>query len=605
MNENKHTNKMIEKSQKSNSKGGMAGGIVAAILTFCFVVSLFYGASFYKSETEKSVNLTNARSKQFEVVFNELLKARFRAMGIAADTLLQSKVTMEPFAKGDREALGARVDPYFALLQKRHGVEQLNFWLPKATMFYRAGSPELAQFDGSKFRRSILAAMERRDRIMTVETGQGGVVGIRAIVPVTWDGEFKGLIEYVSSFRLPLEGAAQDSQLKWALGVSQERLLQVERPKNDANDISMGDDVFYEYSDKTTLENLKKLNFDSRGKDFQILENQGQVFFLRAIPVFNFSGVATITIAMVDDITQAYNAALINAILRSSAVFVLLALVLLLAYYKLDHFRAGIMGSVGAEKRLLQERLAQGDTAIKKLDDMDRVKRQNLYSLMAAINKPLMAINGQISAFMKTILATQPELKQDSQLQALFIENESSRLQAYVADFLQVEQIRQGFVDMERERLSIQELIELAILKEDLKKRYPLLKVDVHLPADLPKIQANPGLIEKAFINLLRYSVAAHGQDVLTISGSVDVQGSMSVTITGNLPANEMKNDFAVLNEFSVFSNELSSGVAPGAATEKLMGLFLSKLIIEHYGGKLVETSSAEAGFIVHLHGVF
>jgi signal transduction histidine kinase len=129
--------------------------------------------------------------------------------------------------------------------------------------------------------------------------------------------------------------------------------------------------------------------------------------------------------------------------------------------------------------------------------------------------------------------------------------------------------------------------------------------VDVHLPADLPKIQANPGLMEKAFINLLRYSVAAHGQDVLTISGSVDVQGSMSVTITGNLPANEMKNDFAVLNEFSVFSNELSSGVAPGAATEKLMGLFLSKLIIEHYGGKLVETSSAEAGFIVHLHGVF
>lgn len=49
------------------------------------MVSLFYGASFYKSETEKSVNSTNARSKQFEVVFNELLKARFRAMGIAAD----------------------------------------------------------------------------------------------------------------------------------------------------------------------------------------------------------------------------------------------------------------------------------------------------------------------------------------------------------------------------------------------------------------------------------------------------------------------------------------------------------------------------------------
>jgi len=45
--------------------------------------------------------------------------------------------------------------------------------------------------------------MERRDRIMTVETGQAGVVGIRAIVPVTWNDEFKGVVEYVSSFRLP------------------------------------------------------------------------------------------------------------------------------------------------------------------------------------------------------------------------------------------------------------------------------------------------------------------------------------------------------------------------------------------------------------------
>jgi hypothetical protein len=142
-------------------------------------------------------------------------------------------------------------------------------------------------------------------------------------------------------------------------------------------------------------------------------------------------------------------------------------------------------------------------------------------------------------------------------------------------------------------------------LKEDLPKRYPLLKIKVNLPIELPKILANPGLLEKAFVNLLRYSVSAHGQDALMISGGVDVQGSMSLTITGNLPANAIANDFSVLNESSVFLNELSSGLAPGPTTEKLMGLFLSKLIIEHYGGKLVATSSAEAGFIVHLNGVF
>ena len=189
-------------------------------------------------------------------------------------------------------------------------LSNLTFGYLQPRCYTGAGSPDLGQFDASKFRKSILAAMERRDRIMTVETGQAGVVGIRAIVPVTWNDEFKGVVEYVSSFRLPWEGAAIDSDMKWALGVSQERLMQVERPKNDAVDLVMNQDVFFDYSDKIVQENLKKVKFDPRGKNFQILENQDQVFFLKTIPVVNYAGVATIAIAVVDEITNEYNDAL-------------------------------------------------------------------------------------------------------------------------------------------------------------------------------------------------------------------------------------------------------------------------------------------------------
>ena len=68
--------------------------------------------------------------------------------------------------------------------------------------------------------------------------------------------------------------------------------------------------------------------------------------------------------------------------------------------------------------------------------------------------------------------------------------------------------------------------------------------------------------------------------------------------------SHEIANEFSVLDESSVFLREISSGDSPGPITEKLMGLFLSKLIIEFYGGKLVATSKAEAGFIIHLNGV-
>ena len=604
MNEKISTNINAEATLGSSPKRSINVVIIASIVTLCTVISLFYGASFYKADTEKFIGLTNARSKEFENVLNELVKARFRAMAIAADTLLQSKVTMEPFVKGDRAALGAQADPYFAELQRRHNVEQLNFWIPQATMFYRAGSLDLGQYDASKFRKSILAAMERRDRIMAIETGQGGAIGIRAIVPVEWDGKFKGLIEYVSGFRIPLEGAALDSEFGWAVGVSQERLVQVERLKNDATDIVIGQDVFYEYSDKGTQEILQELNFDSRTRVFQILESQDRVYFLRTMPIYNFAGVATITVAMVDDISKAYSSAHKKSIVRSIVVFVVLLIASLFIYYKIDQFRAGNLGSVGAEKRLLQERLVQGDAALKKLNDMQLVKRQNLYNLMAAINRPLIAINGQLTSFIKEVLAHSPDLGKNIESQASFIERESSRLQAYIADFLQVEQFRQGVVEMERERLSIDTLIVKVILQEDLRNRYPFLKVTIKLPSDLPKINANAGLLEKAFVNLLRYSVSAHGQEALLINSRVDAQGSLLISITGNLTTHEIANEFSVLDESSVFLREISSGDSPGPITEKLMGLFLSKLIIEFYGGKLVATSKAEAGFIIHLNGV-
>ena len=518
-------------------------------------------------------------------------------MGIAADTLLQSKVTIEPFAKRDRDALGNRVDGYFAYLHKKHGVEQLNFWIPSATMFYRAGSPELGQFDATKFRKSITAAMERKDRIMTVETGQGGSVGIRAIVPIVWNDEFKGLVEYVSSFRIPLEGAAQESEFKWALGVNKDRLAQVERPKNDAVDVSMGDDVFIEYSDKSLQESMKKMSFDSRGKDYQIVDANDHSYFVKAIPVYNFAGVPTITIAMIDDITAIYSIALKKAIIRGLAVFVVLAIALLFAYYKIDHFRAGILGSIGAEKRLLQERLAQGDAAIQRLKNMDFLKRQNFYNLMAAINKPLIAITGQLASIGKDISDSESDIKNRLQL----AQQESRRLQEYVIDFLQIEHFRQNIVEAETHRVSVRSVIEKALVREDFAARFPLVKIKNELPESLPMTQANAGLLEKAFINLFRYAVSAHGRGDLLVSAGIDSQGYLAVAITGDAMSGDAAPTIALLDESNLFLSEISSGMQPNARTEKLVGIFLAKQIFEFFGGSMTVATSGDPGFIVHL----
>jgi hypothetical protein len=318
--------------QTPQTKQKLSVGLVVSLVLGSALISIFYATSSYKTQTENVVELADGRSKQFEVVFTELKQARFRAMGIGADTLLRSRVTIDPFIKRDRSALAAQIDPFFAFLKENHGVNQVNFWIPPSTMFYRAGAPELGQFDGSKFRASIVAANARQERIMAVETGQGGVIGIRGIVPVIWEDKFYGVLEFVSDFSIPLNGASADSHFKWAASITKERFAQVERARNEKEDAEKGEDIYIYYSDPETRNIIKAIDFDPRSKEHKIVDNNGQKIYVKAFPIYNFVGKPTITIAMVDDLTDQFNAAFKSAVIKGGILFLLLAAALVAGY---------------------------------------------------------------------------------------------------------------------------------------------------------------------------------------------------------------------------------------------------------------------------------
>lgn len=198
--------------------------VIALIVLISGVLAGFYGINEYAKDTGNTVKSANNNHARFEAIFNDLKEARFRALKIAAATLLQSKVTLNAFAKEDRADLIARTEPFFEVLKKEHGIEQLNFWQPPAKVFYRAGTPNAFGMDLSGFRKSIVAANERRALITAVETGLGGAIALRAITPVTVDDKFIGVIEFVSNFNIPLERASDTSGLKWAVSPEQGNL---------------------------------------------------------------------------------------------------------------------------------------------------------------------------------------------------------------------------------------------------------------------------------------------------------------------------------------------------------------------------------------------
>ncbi len=85
---------------------------VFAIIVAAGVLSGFYAVNDYASGTGALVKSANNNSARFEAIFRDLMQARYRALNIAAETMLQSRVTVDAFAKEDRAGLSARMEPF-------------------------------------------------------------------------------------------------------------------------------------------------------------------------------------------------------------------------------------------------------------------------------------------------------------------------------------------------------------------------------------------------------------------------------------------------------------------------------------------------------------
>ncbi|MBT8566994.1 hypothetical protein G6698_03175 [Polynucleobacter paneuropaeus] len=585
--------------QTPQTKQKLSAGLVISLVLGSALISIFYATSTYKTQTEHVVELADGRAKQFEVVFTELKQARFRAMGIGADTLLRSRVTIDPFIKRDRAALAAQIDPFFTFLKEKHGVNQINFWIPPATMFYRAGAPELGQFDGSKFRASIVAANARQERIMAVETGQGGVIGIRSIVPVIWDDKFYGILEFVSDFSLPLNGASVESHFQWATSITKERFAQVERARNEKEDAEKGEDIYINYSDPATRDIIKAIDFDPRSKEYKIVDNNGQKIFVKAFPIYNFVGKPTITIAMVDDLTDQFNSAFKSAVIKGGILFLLLAAALVAAYSKLDNLRTGMLGSIGAERRALKDRLARGDAAIEKLKDLETLKRRYFSNLMAAIDSPLLAVSGQISGIKHALEAGSASNKGDIDNRVDFSIQEIDSLRHLVADYEQIELFRQTLVRAEAKPLSVPAVLEDVLKSLDLSRRLPNLQVNIDVPDGVPSTYGDSRLLAGAISRLITHTTHASGSGLLNISLRSNGEDSLILNFSGSAYAGSLAPTAALLDEARQFMAELSTGFISDGKREKLIGIILAKAVIEHFGGTLEAGSADAPGFLV------
>jgi hypothetical protein len=599
-------------NKSSENSGSIMGKvlIVLAVMVAAGVLAAFYAINEYANGTGAIVKSADRNADRFEAVFRDLVAARFRAMNLASDVMLQSRVTVEAFAKDDRAGLVGRIEPFFNdVLKKDHGVSGLIFWQPPAKLYYRAGDPKSFGMDLSAFRKSIVAANERRQKILAVETGAGGAIAIRAIVPVTVDDKHVGVIEYATGFDIPLERASATTGLKWAVSVMKEVSERVERPADPKVDAWKGNDVFYLYSDPVTGENVRAMDFDPRAKGYTLAKAGNKTVFVKSFQVVNYSGVPTINVATPLDVTDAFAEVLQSVAIKTAILFLVVSIAGSVGIIKFGQMKDGLTRALNRQKMELEERAAACDAAVAKLKEVDVIKRGFFTNLVAAVSDPLQAVAGQLQSVAPTVEALAEGRTPDPAAAAAlrdrfaFALSETARLSRLAADYQQLEMFRQKLVKADNPLLSMTEVVARAV-NEDLApyRRLPQLSISSALPADLPATRADGDLLRRAVSGLVGYAAQRGGQGKINLTGRIDDAGWLEVSVAGSAYAAAGAPDESLLDESRQFLARL--GAAPTAAPNgaPLVGVVLSRVIIEFYGGSLEASNKANnPGFVFRL----
>ena len=582
----------------SERRSGGRLWILSAIVAGAAVLAGFYGIDAYSAGTNAAVATSSDDSKDFETVFRDLLKQRSLVMSMAADVLLQDTTTMEAFANKDRATLVARMEPFFEQLKKNHSVEQLNFWLPPATIYYRAGQPNDSGADVSKYRRTVVAANERRQPVVAVETGIGGRVDVRAIMPIVVDGKFAGSLEFASNLDVPLERASATAEVKWAVGISKEVSERVERPVDGRVDVWQKDDVFYLFSDPQTAQFMRSISFDPNAKGYTLAtDKRHHTIFVRTFPVIDFGGTPSIIVATVDDLTDDFANVLHAVVIKAGVLFIVLAAIGLYAYVKFGQIRARLTGLVGSQRRELAQQVAVGQAALAKLKDVDLIKRGFFTNLVAAINEPLQAVSGQLATLAPAVAKADPGVAG----RLAFVTGETARLSRLVGDYQQIELFRQKLVKADTTPVSLA-AVAGQVVEDDLVayRRLPQFSVSSTVPADLAPARADADLLRRAIASIIAMAAQRSGQGAVTISAKQDTDQWLTLAITGSAFSGAAQPSDAMLDESRQFMTRLASVDTSDAAGGELVGLVLARLIVEFYGGSLA-VSGGEPGFIVRL----
>ena len=247
---------------------------------------------------------------------------------------------------------------------------------------------------------------------------------------------------------------------------------------------------------------------------------------------------------------------------------------------------AGEVGELTRAFNAMAESLEQKSVELEaqheRLRESDRLKSELVSVVSHELRTPLTSILG-----FTQLLRTRSLGKEDQQQYLGIVEEQARRLTTLIQDFLDLQRIEEGHLDLKQELIDLTPLLREEAYVFDAQSARHTLKVD--LPAELP-VYGDPSRLKQVVGNLISNAIKYSPE-----GGEVEVAGDTSGPFV-HIDIRDHGVGIPADQQDKIFTKFFRGRAAAHGISGTGLGLAVSRKIVEAHGGRIGFTSAANSG---------
>jgi two-component system sensor histidine kinase KdpD len=249
------------------------------------------------------------------------------------------------------------------------------------------------------------------------------------------------------------------------------------------------------------------------------------------------------------------------------------------------------------DERLVAALLDQGAVALERaelaaatveneaLRRSDKLRAALLNSISHDLRTPLSTVMGSATTLIDYGKTLKPEVRGDL---LLSIREEAERLNRYVGDLLDMTRLEGGALKTRSDWTDARDVLDAAITRVARRVEHRVLTRD--FPAELSSVQADPGLLEQAIVNILENAIAYSPDGSRIEVAAYEDRGNVVISIEDEgpgIPQADIERVFEKFRRLEEPSDRSRGERNKGAG----LGLSIAKGFIEAMGGRIAAAS--------------